>query len=222
LELWKSDGTPEGTVPVNDINPEGASDPRSFTDVEGMLYFIARDGLQNYELWKSDGTAEGTLMVKDIYPGKQGSYPRILTSIEGEILFFADDGIHGEELWKSDGTPDGTLLVKDINPRNFELDYEYREFEHKWFSVVHGKIYFDTDDGVHGQELWVSDGTAEGTLLVGDIKPGLDSAPPERITHLNSLLFFTADDGFHGRELWALDLTGDFIYSNHFPFVELE
>ncbi len=38
-----------------------------------------------------------------------------------------------------------------------------------------GRVFFPTDDGSHGFELWVSDGTPEGTVMVEDITPGASS-----------------------------------------------
>ena len=75
-ELWKSDGTPDGTVLVKDIRP-GFSDssPAGLTDVGGTLYFGANDGSNGTELWKSDGTATGTVMVKDIRGRLEGFVP---------------------------------------------------------------------------------------------------------------------------------------------------
>ncbi len=38
----------------------------NMTELEGILYFTANDGIHGQELWKSDGTPEGTIMVQDI------------------------------------------------------------------------------------------------------------------------------------------------------------
>ena len=52
VELWKSDGTPEGTLQVKDINPGSASSqPRYLTDVDGTLFFAADEGIHGEELW---------------------------------------------------------------------------------------------------------------------------------------------------------------------------
>jgi len=58
-------------------------------------------------------------------------------------------------------------------------------------------------------ELWKSDGTGAGTVMVADIYKGLDeyeylaSSEPSWLTDVNGTLFFIANDGEHGRELWA-------------------
>ncbi|NIP52547.1 MAG: hypothetical protein GWN61_15505, partial [candidate division Zixibacteria bacterium] len=37
---------------------------------------------------------------------------------------------------------------------------------------VNGTLFFAASDGIHGYELWKSDGTAAGTVMVKDINPG--------------------------------------------------
>ncbi|WP_395840331.1 ELWxxDGT repeat protein [Archangium violaceum] len=41
-----------------------------------------------------------------------------------------------------------------------------------------GLVLFRATDGVHGLELWVSDGTEAGTRMVGDIAPGASTSDP--------------------------------------------
>lgn len=99
-ELWKSDGTREGTVPVKDIftGPAG-SYPMWLAAAGGRVYFSAIGG-GGMELWSSDGTAEGTRREADIAPGPSWSAPWWLTAAEDQLFFTADDGIHGRELWR--------------------------------------------------------------------------------------------------------------------------
>jgi ELWxxDGT repeat protein len=74
-------------------------------------------------------------------------------------------------------------------------------------AVVGSQIYFTADDGVHGTELWVSDGTAAGTRMVRDIRPGPLSSRPSALGAFGGHLNFGADDGTHGHELWRSDGT---------------
>jgi ELWxxDGT repeat protein len=71
---------------------------------------------------------------------------------------------------------------------------------------VGSTLYFTADDGVNGRELWQSDGTAAGTVLVGDIRPGSYGSYPFSLTAVGNTLFFTANDGVNGWELWALNV----------------
>jgi ELWxxDGT repeat protein len=109
-------------------------------------------------------------MVKDLNLGVAAANPSGLTSVDGTLFFKADDGIHGRELWKTDGTAAGTVLVADTNPGSAG---SFPPFDSTRDIVgFNGMVFFAADGGVHGVELWRSDGTEAGTVLVADINPG--------------------------------------------------
>ena len=93
------------------------------------------------------------------------------------------------------GTSSGTVLVKDINPGHGSTASS--------LTAVGGTLFFTADDGVHGQELWTSNGSGPGTFLVKDIRScsGHYRAPTS-LTRVGNRLFFAANDGIHGQELW--------------------
>src|SRR5207237_2512684 len=77
-------------------------------------------------------------------------------------------------------------------------------------TVVGDRVYFAADDGVHGGELWVTDGTAAGTRLIKDIaiqdEPwspfgAAPSSYPSNLTAAGGKLFFTTNTG----QLWVSD-----------------
>jgi ELWxxDGT repeat protein len=77
-----------------------------------------------------------------------------------------------------------------------------------WWLVPAGeRAFFSAHDGKHGRELWVSDGTAAGTRMVKDIRPGATGSQPDTLTRVGSRVYFTANDGRRGRELWVSDGT---------------
>jgi uncharacterized repeat protein (TIGR01451 family) len=86
------------------------------------------------------------------------------------------------------------FLVKDINASGSSAPTE--------FVTVGDFTFFAADNGVNGVELWKTDGTAGGTVLVKDICPGSCGSAVSMLTAAGSTLFFVADDGSHGAELW--------------------
>ncbi len=206
-ELWKTDGTAEGTVMVKDINPgTSGSNPLQLTNANGVLFFVATDKAGK-ELWRSDGTAAGTYMVKDIFPKSGSSNPASITYAENSGIYFAaNDGLHGYELWKSDGTTTGTFLVKDIRTES-KISSSPEQL-----TFTNGKIFFVANDNINGKELWVSDGTESGTHLAKDIRTGGSASGIANTIGISGICYFPASDGIHGQELWRSDGTEQGTY----------
>ena len=64
------------------------------------------------------------------------------------------------------------------------------------------KAFFAASDATHGEELWVTDGTKQGTYMVKDIWPGSSGSNVNYLTRFNDKVVFVADDGENGMELW--------------------
>ena len=72
---------------------------------------------------------------------------------------------------------------------------------------INGTVYFSARSTQQRYELWKSDGTDAGTVLVKDINPGAAAPRRQLFTIVNGTLFFSADDGTNGWELWKSDGT---------------
>ena len=190
--LWKSDGTPAGTVLVKEMAVE------QLTPAGGMLFFVR--GVSTGELWKSDGTTDGTVLVKDLESEGTNVSLRALVEFDGVLFFIVDSNDSGYALWKSDGSAAGTTLVKQISPTSIGVTSHYP-------TVVGDTLFFVGDNPFTGSELWKSDGTSAGTMLVKDINPLSENGDPSWLTAVGDTLFFSAIDGTHGRELWKSDGT---------------
>lgn len=68
---------------------------------------------------------------------------------------------------------------------------------------ANGVAFFRAPDGVNGAELWKSNGTAAGTVLLGDIWPGSTGSSPKALARVGTRLYFAAIDGVSGTELWS-------------------
>jgi ELWxxDGT repeat protein len=201
LRLWKSDGTEVGTIPVTaDWRGTG---PHQFINVNETLFFKGDDEAHGYELWKSDGTAAGTGMVKDIFPGVGESGLFSMTAVDDRLFFIARSTFKNWELWVSDGSESGTFMLKDIHPGNQDLG-----LSPGWFTPLNGKLLFVTKDNLtDDEELWITNGTQDGTQLLKDINPGPAGSEPSALANVNGLVLFAATDSSGQRMLWRSDGT---------------
>lgn len=193
-QLWVTDGTEAGTGRLTDFHALAFTDtPPEMAEVGGTFFFVAED-----RLWKTDGTAAGTAPVLTSFT--TAAHPSDLTVFQGALFFVGDTNRSalGRGLWRSDGTLAGTSLAGLIGtPRGVPT----------WLTVAGNRLFLAADDGVHGTELWVSDGTDLGTDLVRDIAPGTASSQPAWIAAFGGRVFFAASDGASGTELWESDGT---------------
>jgi trimeric autotransporter adhesin len=101
----------------------------------------------------------------------------------------------------------GFQLTKDINLASSSEPRNYTSIYPNTFAIGSNISYFAADDGIHGREIWRSDGTAAGTYLFRDVNPGEAGSNPYEISFVNNKLFFAASDAAHGEELWVSDGT---------------
>jgi ELWxxDGT repeat protein len=223
-ELWTSNGTAGGTELVKDIDPRTAGiNPQFLGDAHGVVFFEA-DYSGSSGLWKTDGTTEGTSLVK-VLRGKATA-----ATVGGFLYFFQpDEAGTSVELWKSDGTPEGTVLVKHLEPTpqspgfpllvassftssvytgGTTIDTDPRIDSIANLTVVGNTLYFTARDRYgSGNELWKTDGTEAGTVLVKDVFAGSSGSNPHGLVELNGALYFRASSPLYTDSLWKTDGT---------------
>jgi len=205
-QVWATDGTAAGTRKLTDFDTY-AFDSYLLPEMVKMgsrVYFVVKEYLGE-RLWTTDGTAAGTFAVLPPPLGGEASSPTSLALFQGQLYFIGrtQQGTLGRGLWRSDGTAAGTVLVKPVAPA-FDNSFDA---EPAWLTVAGPHLFFAADDGEHGLELWRTDGTPEGTVLVRDLAPGAASSFPRELAAAGGHLFFRATSGAHGFEPWESDGT---------------
>lgn len=150
LELWLTDGRPEGTFMIDVVPGSERSRPGGFIEIGNELYFHAQYGTGR-ELYVTDGTSPGTRVLPSSGASTEDSDVRTVAQLpNGKIIVQADDGVTGPGLFSVD--QDGSFELLRDYPRN--------SFPAIQFALIGEHLYFD--------DLWVTDGTRAGTKLITD------------------------------------------------------
>lgn len=199
--LWKSDGTLDGTQKIKSFF-KIQSQSKSFTVMNGELYFVADDGASGLELWKSDGTSSGTRRVADIRSGISGSDVSELTVLgsgaTARLYFLANPtGTPiDQRLYRTDGTAVTDLLGQQTDPVTNPDDVVGTTI--KSLTALGDTLYFTGKNGVSfgpgkvnsGTELWRINNSLNKALLT-DLNPNSGSNPTS-LTLAGGKLFLMA------------------------------
>jgi len=220
-ELWRSDGTGEGTFMVKDIaagssgsgvkfsNRFALDSPRDIVaaPIDGDLLFFANDQENGVGLWRSDGTTDGTQLVKIVH---EAWTPHEISASDTHIVF----RIH-ETLWLSDGTPDGTNIV---GPGTSQ--HKYVLMGDQIVVLEHAERYVKADDGFYYaremngngsnpiESVWFTDGNVFREVYDGSGQ-GDRRVVVRDLKHHNGLTYFALDRWgivtSLSQELWVTD-----------------
>jgi len=214
FEPWRSDGTDAGTAMITNLAAEDppSSAPHAFTAAGDWVYFEAWDGTGPYQfqtgassIWRSDGTPEGTLKVVDTF---SYSYQAV-----GRNLFFTPAG--ASPLWMSAGTPESTAEATSFTSKFPSIPSIQKVVGDTLFVNAGGTLYamkasltgpaislgtpFAAVYDVAGKalvfannDLWVSDGTPQGTFVIAQNPRPQLLVPPASV---GGRLFFFSSDG---------------------------
>ena len=184
--LFQSDGTNEGTVPVE--RPSSLDPYISLVSFGNELYFATR-----YGLYKSTDPSLAPVRVL-------GGDIRMARTLGGSLILVTVDSTNHLSLWKSDGSAAGTTRIMDLPGSNY--DYNDRV---DFVSELGGSLYFGVTREHGTLKLWKTDASTGGTQLVWDAlhaRQGIRGA----IRHQDRMYLSLLDENLNP-ELWLSDGT---------------
>ena len=127
----------------------------TFVEVNGEPMFVTSTAAYGRELYRWNGSE--VELVHDLNPGTGNSSLGTPVQLGANAIFKSNS-----HLWVTDGTTAGTQQLSDAE---IALDLNGSEYD---FAVAGDVAYFRADDGIHGVEIWRTDGTVDGTYIVAN------------------------------------------------------
>lgn len=183
-----------GTRLMN-LNKSNLGDKVSnLTAFKGKLYFTAEEyesGGSGNEMWVSSGSTGKTEIFDDLNSGSGSSSPSNFVNWKDSLLFFT---ANGSNLYTTNGTLGSSNNIKSGLT------------VHSMLAVKNGVVFSATNSS-YGNEIWISDGTTDGTKLIKDINSGITGSNISALTLVDTLVYFVASDTTVGSEIWVTDGT---------------
>ena len=227
VELWFSDGSENGTRPIQINNQEyeiynpvdgsfnppsysdrtltyianGSSFPKNLTRFADNLYFSANDGESGFELWTINNNGLGQAKVSDLNKGVASiPDPNSLTAV-GNKLYFTIANEKGRELWVLNKQNKAQKVTNSgENPRHL--------------TEINGTLYYSAESN-QGREPWLIQNNKAPRQLQ-DINPGIKSSNPKQFKLIQKdtkkgkttkFLYFSASESERGIELWRKNIS---------------
>ncbi len=197
-EVWVSDGTENGTFLLEDTAPgEEGSRPNAFTSISGGVLFGTT--VENvWKLWWTDASPKSPVLLLEVEVDGPTFGPEEMHPAGGGAYFFVDSG-----LWWSDGTSSGTKLIRAFpEPSGMGGTSANMSDVGDGRTIVFGLLTPDL-----GGEVWITDGTTEGTRLVRDLVPGAASSQPREFVTDGRVVYFLATTPELGDEIFVTNGT---------------
>ncbi len=176
-ELFVSDGTAGGTRLLRAFNPgiaDGLRGMTGFINPAGMKVrdrgLVVAEGGANDGIWSTDGTDTGTVQLSTFAP-RMLAEPRVARG--GAHAFFQSietvtPMVNRHHVFVTDGTVAGTVELMDyLTPQSLgRVPISWPDGSKSMFSVI--------GPPGSGSDLYCTDGTAAGTVLVGSHRGNTD------------------------------------------------
>jgi len=171
--------------------------------LNGKLYFINgryNDAAHGSEIWSTDGTSSGTQILADLAPGPADSHADL--KVIGNRLYISLLGDAGSSNpWVTDGSAANLTQLVDVGTSG-----DTASSDPTLLGTAGAYTLFAADDGVHGTELWSTNGTTAGTRLLYDPAGGNGIDASRGLVSMGAFALFVGNSAA-GTELWRTDGT---------------
>ncbi len=153
-------------------------------------------------LYKTDGTPLNTETLDGSITG-----PEFLFEFNNKVYFKATQFGVGTEFFVTDGTPANTSLLKDIRPGSTGSSSQSDSIEGQRLFIANDTyVFFVANDGTNGNQLWRTDGTTNGTVMISNFSNGAIRFTTTNCAIYNNELYFSgSEQSSLGTELYKTD-----------------
>lgn len=180
-EPWITDGSMLGTVKLAETlagNNGLSTGPEHFAALGESAYFLARTSISTAFLkrvFRTDGTAAGTVELS--IPADATRFIGPWIAAIGTLFIAGVRASDGEELWRINAAGDGLEPVTDLAAGTASTSI--RGGIAVGGGATGNNLLFAAAQQTRGVELFVSDGSAAGTLPLPDLAPGFSGSLSE-------------------------------------------